>query len=98
MPKGERHYRTREDPEVYKAAYAQAYWGRRNMERFEAEQPELFGEMQKYMAKGIKADADAQKAGLADEQIGRIHGRALFDALLKISREGGYQYIEYFVT
>jgi len=98
MSKGEKHYKTRQEREVYKAAYDQAYWGRRNMERFEAGQPELFTQMQKYMGAGMEADSKAAQAGFSEEHLDRIHARALFDALVRISREGGIRYTEYFVT
>jgi len=98
MPRGERRYKSRAEREVYKAAYGQAYWGRRNMERFEAGQPEFLDQLQRHMAKGMEADRQAQIAGVTEERLDCIHARALFDALLQISREGGIPYIEYFVT
>src|SRR5260221_1388282 len=94
MQKGEKHYKPRQEREVY----SQAYWGRRNVERFEAGQPALFKELQKYMGANMEADSKAVQAGFSEAYLERVHARALFDALLRISREGGIQYAEYFVT
>ena len=83
---------------VYDAAYAQVYWGRRNMERFEAGDPDLMKQMAEYMRVSAEADRGALKVGISEAELERIHGHAAIDALLKISDEGGYFYKEYFVS
>lgn len=98
MPKGEKHYKTAEERAIYKASYAQVYWARRNMERFEAKDPVFMKQIGELMAASTEVDRRAVDAGFTEDQIERIHARAMFDALLKISREGGYKYVEYYVV
>ncbi len=83
--------------EVYTATYNLTYWGRRNIERFEAQDAEFEAKLAEVMATSVQADKAAVAAGVSEARLEKVHARAQIDALLRISDEGGYHYKEFYV-
>jgi hypothetical protein len=83
---------------VYDAAFAQVYWTRRNLERFEAGDSNTMRMLAEHMRISQGADLKAVEVGISEAELEHIHGHAAIDALLKISNEGGYHYEEYYVV